>query len=87
MVKIKKYKDEIEKEVYKQMDVYKNILNAELVINAIRAVMYEHDKITNPSYGVRLDKSSIVNANATNFTTSSISIFSPPFKANYTWNS
>lgn len=50
MVKIKKYKDEIEKEVYKQMDVYKNILNAELVINAIRAVMYEHDKITNPSY-------------------------------------
>lgn len=32
------------------MDVYKNILNAELVINAIRAVMYEHDKITNPSY-------------------------------------
>ena len=50
MLKIKKYKDEIEKEVYKQMDVYKNILNAELVINAIRAVMYEHDKITNPSY-------------------------------------
>lgn len=50
MVKIKKYKDEIEKEVYKQMDVYKNILNAELVINAIRAVMYEHDKITNSSY-------------------------------------
>lgn len=50
MVKIKKYKYEIEKEVYKQMDVYKNILNAELVINAIRAVMYEHDKITNPSY-------------------------------------
>lgn len=50
MVKIKKYKDEIEKEICKQIDVYKNALNDELFVNAIRAVMYEHNKITNPSH-------------------------------------
>lgn len=50
MVKIKKYKDEIEKEICKQIDVYKNALNDELFVNAIRVVMYEHNKITNPSH-------------------------------------
>lgn len=50
MVKIKKYKDEIEKEICKQIDVYKNMLNDELFVNAIRVVMYEHNKIINPSH-------------------------------------
>lgn len=50
MVKIKKYKDEIEKEICKQIDVYKNALNDELFVNAIRTVMYEHNKIINPSH-------------------------------------
>lgn len=39
MVKIKKYKDEIEKEVYKQMDVYKNILNAKKLIDIKKEIV------------------------------------------------